>query len=308
MQGDDGLPGAWTAVHDESAAGAGADDGVLVGLDGAEHVLHPGRPAAAEAGDEGGLVVERGVPPKPVRGEHLVPVVADPATCPAIPAPARQAHRVAVGGSEERLGRGRAPVDQQPTTFAVGEAEPSDVHRLRVVGADHVAEAQVQPEAAQEAQPSGQPVDLQVPVHRLLADAAGRPALDVEAIGQLGDRPLEGRRDGREVLLVSGDQRRVGLAAEAVRQRERTGRQLVHAVAPIRHPYVDKNTGTVATPVPLIDLGRRFCGMTRVLPQDPWCAIRWKWKGAGAPFLFRAREGRDGGRRHLGQPGRPLRR
>lgn len=27
------------------------------------------------------------------------------------------------------------------------------------------------------------------------------------------------------------------------------------------------------------DLGRRFCGATRVLPQVPPCAIRWKWKG-----------------------------
>ena len=64
VQGDDGLAGARTAVDDEGAAGPGADDGVLVGLDGAEHVAHPGRPAAAEAGDEGGLVVERGACPR----------------------------------------------------------------------------------------------------------------------------------------------------------------------------------------------------------------------------------------------------
>jgi hypothetical protein len=54
-----------------------------------------------------------------------------------------------------------------------------------------VAEAQVQAEAAQGAQAGGQPVDLQVAVHRLLADAAGRPALGVEAVGQVGDRLLE---------------------------------------------------------------------------------------------------------------------
>jgi len=57
-------------------------------------------------------------------------------------------------------------------------------------------------------------VDLQVSVHRLLAFAAGRPALDVEAARQLGDGLLEAVRDGREVLLVAGDQRRVGLGAE----------------------------------------------------------------------------------------------
>ena len=103
------------------------------------------------------------VPLEPVGGEHLVPVVADPAAGPAIPAAARQAHRVGVGRSEERLGRGGAPVDQQPTTRAVGEAEPSDVHGLGVVCADHVAEAQVQAEATQRAQAGGQPVDLHGP-------------------------------------------------------------------------------------------------------------------------------------------------
>ena len=132
MQGDDGLSGAWTAVDDKSAAGSRPDDGVLVGRDGAEHVSHPGRPAGAHAGDEGGLVVERGAAFKPVRGEHLVPVVADPAAGPAIPAAAGQTHRVGVGRSEERLSRGGAPVDQQPATRAVGEAKSSDVHGLGV--------------------------------------------------------------------------------------------------------------------------------------------------------------------------------
>ena len=150
-------------------------------------------------------------PSNPSGGEHLVPVVADPAAGPAVPAAAGQTHRVGVGRAEERLGRGRAPVEQQPATRAVGEAEPADVDGLGVVGADHVPEAQVQTEAPQGAQASGQPVDLQVPVHRLLAHAAGRPALGVEAVGQVGDRLLEALRDGREVLLVAGDQRRVGL-------------------------------------------------------------------------------------------------
>ena len=199
--------------------------------DGAEHVAHPGRPAAAQAGDEGGLVVERGVPFKPVRGEHLVPVVADPAAGPAIPAAAGQAHRVGVGRSEERLGRGGAPVEQQPAARAVREAKPSDVHGLGVVRADHVSQAQVQAEAAQDAQASGQPVDLHVPVHRLLADAAGRLALGIEAVGQVGDRLLEALRDGREVLLVAGDQRRVGLGGEAVGKVKRAGSQGVHVIS-----------------------------------------------------------------------------
>ena len=73
VQSDDGLPGPRTALNDERTAGARADDGVLVGLDGAEHVSHSGRPAAAEAGDEGGFVVERGVVFEPVRAEETRP-------------------------------------------------------------------------------------------------------------------------------------------------------------------------------------------------------------------------------------------
>ncbi|MER5973656.1 hypothetical protein ABT112_28705 [Streptomyces sp. NPDC002055] len=43
-------------------------------------------------------------------------------------------------------------------------------------------------------------MDLRIPVHRLPAHVAGRPALDIEAVGQFGDRLLKALRDGREVL------------------------------------------------------------------------------------------------------------
>ena len=42
VQGDDRLPRTRAAVDDESPAGPRPDDGVLVGLDGAEHVALPG--------------------------------------------------------------------------------------------------------------------------------------------------------------------------------------------------------------------------------------------------------------------------
>ena len=45
VQGDDGLAGARTAVDDERARRPRADDRVLVGLDGAQHVAHPRRTA-----------------------------------------------------------------------------------------------------------------------------------------------------------------------------------------------------------------------------------------------------------------------
>lgn len=93
-----------------------------------------------------------------------------------------------------------------------------------------MSEAQVQTEATQRAQASGQPVDLHVPVHRLLAYAARRLELGIEAVGQIGDRLLEALRDGREVLLIAGDQRRVGLEGEAVGKVKRPGGQGVHVI------------------------------------------------------------------------------
>ncbi len=168
------------------------------------------------------------MPFEPVGAEHLVPVVADPAAGPAVSATAHQPHRVGVGRREERFGRGRAPVDQQSAPRAVGEAETSDVDGLGVVRADDASETQVQSEATQGAQATGQPVDLHVPVHRLPADAAGRLELGVEAFGQFGDRLLEALSDGREVLFVAGDQRRVGLGGEVVGKVERAGGQGVH--------------------------------------------------------------------------------
>jgi hypothetical protein len=135
-----------------------------------------------------------------------------------------------VGRAEERLGHGGTPVDEQPAPLAVREPEPPDVHGLGAALADDAAKAQVQAEAAQGAQPGGQPVDLHVPVHRPLADAAWRLQLGVQAAGQVGDRLLEALPDGREVPLVAGDQRRVGLGAEVAGKVKRAGGRRVHAI------------------------------------------------------------------------------
>ena len=70
------------------------------------------------------------MPLEPVGAEHLVPVVADPASGPAVPSAARQAHRVRVRRPEEGFGDGGAPVHQQPASGAIGEAEPAYVHGL----------------------------------------------------------------------------------------------------------------------------------------------------------------------------------
>jgi hypothetical protein len=133
-------------------------------------------------------------------------------------------------------------------TCAVPEAKPSDVHGLGVVRADHASEAQVQTEATQSTQASGQPVDLLVPVHSPPAFAAGRPALGVEAVGQVGDRLLEALRDGREVPLVAGDQPRVGLGGEVVGKVKRAAGQRVHVISSDLRPLAAIARGKASEP------------------------------------------------------------
>ena len=239
-------------------AGSGTDDGVLVGLDGAEHVAHPGRPAAAQGGDERGLVVQRGVALQAVGGEHLVPVVADPAAGPAVPAAAGQPHRVGVGRAEERLGGGRAPVEQQPATRAVGEAEPADVDGFGVLGADDAAEAQVQPVAAQGAQASGEPVDLLVPVHRRLPRCRRAP----------GVRRRGGRTARRSTARGSPRWPR----SAARRRRSAPGRPSGKGAREGRTHWWSVNARALQVASP--GSSQRFCATTRVLPQAPGHGIR----------------------------------
>jgi hypothetical protein len=96
-------------------------------------------------------------------------------------------------------------------------------------------------------------VDLHVAIHRLLAHAAGRPARDIETVGQVGDRLLEALRDGREVLLVASDQRRVGLGGQVAGKVKRTDSQGCHLIT------FNLSSG----------LSGRFWGTTWVLPQAP---------------------------------------
>jgi hypothetical protein len=71
-------------------------------------------------------------------------------------------------------------------------------------------------------------VDLQVSVQGFLADPAGRPALGIEAVGQVGDLLREAVGDGREMPLVAGDQGRVGLGEKVVGEVESAGGQGGH--------------------------------------------------------------------------------
>ena len=61
-------------------------------------------------------------------------------------------------------------------------------------------------------------MDLEIAVQRLPARAPGRPALSVETVGEVGDGLLQGRRDGVEVPLISGDQRGIRLGVKVLRE------------------------------------------------------------------------------------------
>src|SRR5699024_10527622 len=90
------------------------------------------------------------------------------------------------------------------------------------------AQAHLEAEAFQEAQPSAEPVDLQVSVHRLLTAAARGTALSGEPLSEVGDSGLQVSSDPGEVGLVAGDQCRVGLGGQVVGKVEGAGGQVGH--------------------------------------------------------------------------------
>ncbi len=59
----------------------------------------------------------------------------------------------------------------------------------------------------------------------------------------------------------------------------------------VRHRVPHRSTTTHARRAPMSSSvlwsGRRFCSTTRVLPQAPQSAIRWKWQGVVSPCLCR---------------------
>ncbi|GMA22614.1 hypothetical protein GCM10025864_03730 [Luteimicrobium album] len=196
-----------------------------------------------------------------MRREDLVPVVRDPAGGPAVAAPAREAHRVGERRTEERPGRGGAPVHEEPASVVVGQPEPPDVDGLGVVGADHPAEAQVGAEPAKRAQARGEAVDLLVAVERLLATADPCAPGGVEAVGEVGDGLVEARGDVREVPRVARDELGIGLGGEVMGEGEQVRGGVSHVSASARGPRPDG-------PRPAI-LRRR-----RGLAARPLCVIR----------------------------------
>ncbi|MGB3954789.1 MAG: hypothetical protein WBL05_05845 [Brooklawnia sp.] len=204
VQRDDGLARPRAAVHEQRAVGVGSDDGVLVGRDRAEDVLHPGGAGLGQAGQQRRVTIG-GEPAGATRCEELVPVVDDLASCPAVSAPAGQTHRLSQGGREERSGGRGTPVHEQLPAGGVLDPDPPDIDDL-AVGGDHPAQTHIEPVASQQPQARGQPLGLQVAFEQLLPGPGGSLPELVELPFQVGGHLVQGRSHGCEVGLVGPGQ------------------------------------------------------------------------------------------------------
>lgn len=137
MQGHRRLTGAGASLHDQRAAEVGADDAVLLGLDGRDDVVHPAGPLRRQRGEQcalalhllpGAAAVEQGlVEDLVVDAGHLA------ARHRQVP-PGANAHRLARRRLVEGARLLRAPVDQEGALVVVAQADAADV---AVVGAVH---------------------------------------------------------------------------------------------------------------------------------------------------------------------------
>ncbi|CAM5461672.1 hypothetical protein SGRIM128S_00832 [Streptomyces griseomycini] len=131
VQGDGGLASAGPALDHHDPAVRGADDAVLVGLDGAHDVAHATGARGVERGEQHGvtgrvLVAGAGLV---VEIEDLVVQGGDPAALGGDVPAAPEAHRGVAGGQVERAGDVGAPVDEDGGALGVvgAQADAADV-------------------------------------------------------------------------------------------------------------------------------------------------------------------------------------
>src|SRR5690606_31326589 len=130
VQADRGLTGAGRALHAHGPVEVGADDVVLVGLDGRDDVAHGAGAGPLDLLGED-LRGVRALAVRPVErfvlvGGQLAALVAEAAAQP-------YAHRVGGARLVERAGDGRAPVDDEGTAVLVMHVASADVQAWRQV-------------------------------------------------------------------------------------------------------------------------------------------------------------------------------
>lgn len=204
MQGDRGLAGAGPALDDEHPAVRGADDPVLLGLDGAHDVVHAAGPGGVERGEQHGVRVGALVPGALRVGqvEDLVVQGGDRAPPAADVATAAQPHGGMAGGEVERAGHLRAPVHDQWCAFRVvrTDSDPADVV-VTAVGELQTAETQAVLTRIQSGKQAGLLGDQDIPLQARLSAvpdlaqcsfdrASGLVTQLVEAHIEIGDELL----------------------------------------------------------------------------------------------------------------------
>ncbi len=126
VQADGGLAGAGRALHAEGAGDVGADDLVLLRLDGGHDVAHRADARLLDLGGQqggGGVALGR-------IGEVLVLVRGQLAAGVAEAAAALDVHRGGAAGPVERLGDRRAPVDHHRVAVGVVHVAAPDVEAV----------------------------------------------------------------------------------------------------------------------------------------------------------------------------------
>ena len=142
VQGDGGLAGAGTALDHEGAGDGGADDPVLLGLDGADDVRHPAGALGVQGSQQRTFALQRVVVGQQVGVEHVVLDRLDLAALQDQVAAAAHALPVEGRGLVEVAGFGRPPVHHQPLQVLGGEADAADVlgfAGVQVQAAEHQA-------------------------------------------------------------------------------------------------------------------------------------------------------------------------
>ncbi len=239
VQADGGLAGAGAALHADGTGQAGSDDLVLLGLDRGDDVPHRAHARALD------LLLEQLADRGRLAGFGQVLVLVRRQLAAGVPEAAAQGDvlRVGLGSPVERLGDGRAPVDDHRVAVGVVDVAAADVEllSLRALGELRAGCVQVV-EAAEEQRGVGEVgegfdavVDLRLeddrvdPVRGDVADVEG---LDVRAHGAQG-----GTRGGEVGPLtaqrVGGRRRVLGRVRVRVLGRVR-GRVVVRGLGGVR--------------------------------------------------------------------------
>jgi hypothetical protein len=134
VQRDGRLSCAGAALHDNNATEGRANDLVLLGLNRGDDVGHPASPGTAECFEQCGFADEYDIVAVrlPRQVKDLV-VDADHAATPRQQvSTANQTKWLTGGGPVERLGYGRAPINDERLTVFVVDGDPPDVKGLAV--------------------------------------------------------------------------------------------------------------------------------------------------------------------------------